>query len=35
MVVNNCFKPLILSVFNTVASRLESEQKKRKNKSWN
>ena len=29
MVVNNCFKPLILSVFNTVASRLESEQKKK------
>ena len=25
--VNNCFKPLILSVFTTVASRLISEQK--------
>ena len=25
--VNNCFKPLILSVFTTVASRLKSEQK--------
>ena len=26
--VNNCFKPLISSVFTTVASRLKSEQKK-------
>ena len=25
--VNNCFKPLISSVFTTVASRLKSEQK--------
>ena len=25
--VNNCFKPLILSAFTTVASRLKSEQK--------
>ena len=28
--VNNCFKPLILSVFTTVASRLKSEQKEKK-----
>ena len=27
--VNNCFKPLILSVFTTVASRLKSEQKEK------
>ena len=33
--VNNCFKPLIVSVFTTVASKLKSEQKKRKNESWN
>ena len=25
--VNNCFKPLLSSVFTTVASRLKSEQK--------
>ena len=31
--VNNCFKPLILSVFTTVASRLKSEQKKKENTS--
>ena len=31
--VNNCFKPLISSVFNTIASRLKSKQKERKNKS--
>ena len=29
--VNNCFKPLILSVFTTVASRLKSEQKEKIN----
>ena len=33
--VNNGFKPLILSVFTTAASRIKSEQKKRKNRSWN
>ena len=33
--VNNCFKPLISSVFTTVASRLKSEQKEKENKSWN
>ena len=27
--VNNCFKPQILSVFTTVASRLKSEQKEK------
>ena len=27
--VNNCFKPLILFVFTTVASRLKSEQKEK------
>ena len=27
--VSNCFKPLILSVFTTVASRLKSEKKKK------
>ena len=27
--VNNCFKPLILSVFTNVASRLKSEQKEK------
>ena len=27
--VNNCFKPLISSVFTTVASRLKSEQKEK------
>ena len=27
--VNNCLKPLILSVFSTVASRLKSEQKEK------
>ena len=27
--VSNCFKPLILSVFTTVASRLRSEQKEK------
>ena len=27
--VNNCFKPLILSVCTTVASRLKSEQKEK------
>ena len=27
--VNNCFKPLIWSVFTTVASRLKSEQKEK------
>ena len=27
--VNNCFKPLILSVFTAVASRLKSEQKEK------
>ena len=27
--VNNCFKPLIPSVFTTVASRLKSEQKEK------
>ena len=31
--VNNYFKPLISSVFNTIASRLKSKQKERKNKS--
>ena len=31
--VKNCFKPLIVSVFTTVASKLKSEQKKRKNES--
>ena len=29
MGVNSCFKPLILSVFNNVASRLQSEQKEK------
>ena len=28
--VNNCFKPLISSLFTTVASRLKSEQKEMK-----
>ena len=28
--LNNCFKPLISSVFTTVASRLKSEQKEKK-----
>ena len=27
--VNNCFKPLISTVFTTVASRLKSEQKEK------
>ena len=27
--VNNCFKPLVLSVFTTVVSRLKSEQKEK------
>ena len=27
--VSNCFKPLILSVFTTVASRLKSQQKEK------
>ena len=27
--VNNCFKPLLSSVFTTVASRLKSEQKEK------
>ena len=27
--IQNCFKPLILSVFTTVASRLKSEQKEK------
>ena len=27
--INNCFEPLILSVFTTVASRLKSEQKEK------
>ena len=31
MEVNNCFKPLILSVFTTVASKLKSEQKEKEN----
>ena len=26
---NNCFKPLVLSVFTTAASRLKSEQKEK------
>ena len=30
--INNCFKALILSVFSTVAYRLKSEQKEKKNK---
>ena len=27
--VNNCFKPLVLSIFTTVASRLKSDQKEK------
>ena len=30
--VNNCFEPVILPVFATVASRLKSEQKEKENK---
>ena len=30
--IDNCFKSLILSAFNTVAPRLKSEQKKKKKK---
>ena len=33
--VNNCFKPLISSVFITVASRLKSEQTEKEKKSRN
>ena len=32
--VNDCFKTVVSSVLTTIASRLKSEQKKRKNKSF-
>ena len=32
--VNDCFKTVVSSVFTTIASRSKSEQKKRKNKSF-